>query len=62
MNSAIEQQVDSNLNAEGKPTDLWEDLSKIYLDAIDRHIPRRVAKPSRPWISEATLLCRSLGR
>ena len=55
MNKAIEQQVDNPLSMEGSSTDIWEDLSKIFLMAIDRHIPQRVAKPSRPWISEATL-------
>ena len=55
MNTAMEQQVDNTLSMEGSSTDIWEDLSKIYLMAIDRHIPPRVAKPSRPWISEATL-------
>ena len=39
MNRTINQQVDSTLNVEGKPTDIWEDLSKTYPDAIDRHIP-----------------------
>ena len=53
VNMAIEQQIGGTVGTNS--TDMWEDLSRIYLAAIDRHILRRAAKPSKPWISENTL-------
>ena len=55
MNGAIEQQLNSCQRVVTNTTDKWEDLSKVYLAAIDGHIPRYSVKPSRPWISENTL-------
>ena len=55
MNGAIEQQLNNSQRVVTNTTDKWEGLSKVYLAAIDCHIPRYSVKPSRPWISESTL-------
>ena len=37
------------------PTQRWGALSALYVQALDKHIPKQRAQPRQPWITQGTL-------
>ena len=70
--TAFNQEVERNLQERNMPeiglTNIWDVLRLIYLEALERNIPKRKQLPRKPWITEDTFkfisnrsLCKEAG-
>ena len=55
MNSAIAQELSTNLHCVGDSTTRWDNLQQVYLRSIDSHVPKQHSKPKQPWITPDAL-------